>query len=107
MDLRVYYQQIRAVEREIVDRDAVVVSVATRDGGKAGVLSEVPRGLAAGLIVDGRARLATSEEVAQFHTAADEARQRAAGIAAPLYNSGRVIVAALSGAKKNSTKRGQ
>ena len=107
MDLRAYYQQIRAVEREIADRDAVVMSVATRDGGKAGVLSEVPRGLAASLIVDGRARLATSEEVAQFRTGADQARERAAGLAAPLYNTGRVLVAALADGKKNAVKRGQ
>ena len=106
MDLRVYYQQIRAVENDIAGRDAVVMSVATRDGGKPGVLSEVARALAASLIVDGRARLATAEEEAQFRADLNEARQRSTGVAAPLYSSGRVQVAALPDAKKNPGKRG-
>jgi len=106
MDLRAYYQQIREVERDIPGRDAVVTSVATRDGGKPGVLSEVPRALAARLIVDGRARLSTSDEEAQFRSDSREARQRLTGIAAPLYQTGRVMVAALPDGKKNSAKRG-
>jgi len=106
MDLRVYYQQIRAVENDIAGRDAVVVSVATRDGGKAGVHSEVPRALAAKLIVDGKARLATAEEEALFRADSDEIRRRASGMPTQLYSAGRVQVAALPEAKKNPTKRG-
>ncbi len=106
MDLRIYYQQIRAVERDIASRDAVVMSMATRDGGKQGVLSEVPRALAASLIVDGKARLASTEEEAHFRSEMIEARQRSAGVAAPLYSTGRVLVAALPNAKPAPAKRG-
>ena len=62
MDLRVYYQRIRDMQQTIGDSFAVVVSRETPDGGKPGVKSEVPRDLAARMIVDGRARLASEEE---------------------------------------------
>src|ERR1700722_9967514 len=80
MDLRAFYQKLRKIEREIADVHVVVVSHETPDGGRPGQLAEVSRAIAARLILEGRARLATSEESAEFRAAAqqglEEARQR-------------------------------
>ena len=65
MDLQVYYKKLREVREQIVGDDAIVVSKATADGGREGVMSEVPKATAANLIVEDRARLATSDEEAQ------------------------------------------
>lgn len=62
MDLRQYFKKMREVESTLVDTYPVVVSLDTSDGGRAGVLSEVSRGVAAKMIVDGRATLATEEQ---------------------------------------------
>jgi hypothetical protein len=66
MDLRVFYQKIRSIEKEIVPMFVVVVSLDTPEGGKAGALTEVRRDVAAKLIVEGRARLANTEESDEF-----------------------------------------
>jgi hypothetical protein len=66
MDVRVYYQKIRKIEAELPEPYVVVVSRETGDGGKPGVRTEVPRSLAAKLIVEDQATLATAEEAAQF-----------------------------------------
>jgi len=63
MDLRIYYQKIRDCEAKIPGTFAFVVSTATPDGGKAGVVTEVPRRVAAKMVVDGTARLAVESEV--------------------------------------------
>lgn len=74
MDLRVYYRKVREVTETISGDFAVLVSLETPDGGKPGVMSEAPRSLAARLVVDGKARLATTEEAAEF--AGHESRLR-------------------------------
>jgi hypothetical protein len=66
MDLRVYYQKIRKLEAEIVEPFVVIVSRETSDGGKAGVKTDVPRHLAARLIVEDRAEMASPEEAELF-----------------------------------------
>lgn len=66
MDLRMFYQKLRKLEEEITAPHVVVTSAETSDGGKAGVQTEVTRGLAARLIAEGRAKLATSEEAEEF-----------------------------------------
>jgi len=80
MDLRVFYQKLRKIEQEITDPHVVVVSHETPDGGRPGQLAEVSRFIAARLIVEGRARLATTDETAEFRAAAQkgvlEARRR-------------------------------
>jgi hypothetical protein len=80
MDLRMFYQKLRKIEHEITDSHVVMVSHETPDGGRAGQLSEVPRSIAARLILESRARLATAEESVEFRTAAqkslEEAQQR-------------------------------
>lgn len=70
MDLRAYYQKIRKLEADLPGPFVVVVSRETSDGGRAGVLTEAPRGLAAKLIVDERASLASPEQTAEFHASA-------------------------------------
>jgi hypothetical protein len=83
MDLRVYYQKIRKLEAEILDPFVVLISRETPDGGKAGVKTDVPRGLAARLIVEERAEMASPEEAELFRAererdwrAAEEAEDR-------------------------------
>jgi len=66
MDLKNYYQKIRDVEAAIQERFAVVVSLETADGGKAGNLTEVPPRVAAKMVVERMARLATAEEAKKW-----------------------------------------
>jgi hypothetical protein len=75
MDLRAYFEKIRAVEEKIAEEFAVVISEATADGGKPGTLTEVIRRVAAKLIVDGLARLASHEEAKAFQTGQAEAKR--------------------------------
>jgi hypothetical protein len=62
MDLRQFFRKIRDVEAGIAEQFPLVASLETGDGGKSGVLSEVPRYQAARMIVEGKARLASEEE---------------------------------------------
>ncbi len=89
MDLRIYYQKIREAEERMGGEHVVMVSHETADGGKAGVLAEVPKRLAAKLTVDGRARLATTQETQQFRKRQEQAKQAAEELAA----AGRVQLA--------------
>jgi len=79
MDLKSYYHHIRERAAELPGDFVVVVSLATADGGKAGILTEVTRQQAAKLIVERRAKPATEEEANEFlqekkerHRAAEE-----------------------------------
>ncbi len=65
MDLRVFFQKVRQLEKEIPGNHAVVVSAETPDGGRPGQTAEVAKGVAARMIVEGKARLATPEECEQ------------------------------------------
>jgi hypothetical protein len=76
MDLRIYYQQLRQLEATVPSDPALVCSLATPDGGKAGVISEVSRGVAAQLLLQGRARLASAEEGAAHRASAQEKLER-------------------------------
>jgi hypothetical protein len=82
MDLKRYYQKIREVESTIVDTSAVVVSIETPDGGKAGSLTEVLPRVAAKMVVDGIAKLATKEEAQRLRDAQAEAQRLAQQAAA-------------------------
>jgi hypothetical protein len=75
MDLRVYYQKIREVEGTIPEEFPMVVSLETPDGGKPGTTTEVPRKLAAKMIVEGQARLAKPAEANAHREALAEARR--------------------------------
>jgi hypothetical protein len=74
MDLRTYYQTIRKITAGITEEAAVVISRETSDGGRAGVMTEVPRALAAQLMVEGKADLASPEDAAEFRAAAQRER---------------------------------
>ena len=67
MDVKQYYRKIREVETSIPDEFPLVVSVDTSDGGKAGKISEVSRPVAAKMIVEGRAILATPKDRTEYH----------------------------------------
>jgi hypothetical protein len=76
MDLRAYYRKVREVEASISEEHVVLVSLATPEGGKAGVRTEAPRAIAAKLIAEGRARLANGEESEEFRTANRLAKEK-------------------------------
>ena len=73
MDLRGYYSRIREVEGRLTD-PCVVVSLETPDGGRAGVRTEAPRRVAARMIIEGRARMASEDETHEYHQVREEAR---------------------------------
>jgi len=77
MDLRNFYQKIRQTEAEIGPEHVVVMSLETPDGGKPGSRTEVARLLAARLIVEGRARLATAEEAEDYRAHQEHGRLEA------------------------------
>lgn len=66
MDLRAYYKKIREVESGLREQFVVLISHETPDGGRAGIRTQVPRHVASKLIVEGRARAATTEEAQAF-----------------------------------------
>ena len=82
MDLTRYYQKIREVEASITDAFAVVVSLETPDGGKGGILSEVPPRVAAKMVVDGTAKLASKQQAQELREALAEAHRAAEEAAA-------------------------
>jgi hypothetical protein len=76
MDLKVYYQKVRETAASYQERDVVVVSRATGDGGKPGVLTEVPKEVAAMMVVEGTAQPASVEQAAAFRQARADEKQR-------------------------------
>ncbi len=82
MDLQLYYQKIREMETKIADEFALVVSLETSDGGKSGRKTEVPRRLAAKLLVEGQVRLATKDEAKTHRESLAEALRLAERAAA-------------------------
>ena len=77
MDLQMYYQKIREMETRIADEFPLVVSVDTQDGGRSGRKTEVPRRLAAKMLVEGQVRLASKDET-KVHREAQAEGKRAA-----------------------------
>jgi hypothetical protein len=75
MDLRAFYQKLRQVEASLTEKDVVVISQETPEGGRANVPIEVRREVAARMIVEGRARQATAEEAAAFQERKAEAKR--------------------------------
>jgi len=77
MDLKVYYRNVRKIEEQIDGADVVIESCETPDGGRAGVLSEVSKRMAAKLVVDGRAKIASEEAAKAYREGLEQARQQA------------------------------
>jgi hypothetical protein len=103
MDLKTYYQKIRDIAAKIPEVEVVVVSAETADGGKAGLRMEVPRHLAAKLLVDGRACLAVTEAAAAFRAEVAEAAQ----VAQKLAQASKLQIAVLSSDELNRLKGNQ
>jgi hypothetical protein len=82
MDLKGYFQKIRDVEAKIDAVFPVVVSLATPDGGAAGVLTEVTRALAAKMVAEGLVKLASTEQAKVFRETTDKAKRVAEEVAA-------------------------
>jgi hypothetical protein len=66
MDLKQFYRKIAEAEAQISEQYPVLSSLETPDGGKAGIVTEVPRHVAAKMIVEGRAVLASEAEKRAF-----------------------------------------
>ncbi|HLH40488.1 MAG TPA: hypothetical protein VKX39_15160 [Bryobacteraceae bacterium] len=71
MDLRAYYQKLRQIEADIREESVVITSLATPDGGRAGVRTEVPRAVAARMILEEKAELASEKAAAEFRAEAE------------------------------------
>jgi hypothetical protein len=102
MDLKVFYQKVRQVEAGIEEPHVVVISHDTPDGGRAGVASEVKKTVAARMVVEGKARLATAEEAQAFREQTIAAKQAAERHAV----AGRMQIAVLSEADLRALKGG-
>ena len=76
MDLKAYYRKVREAEATLTGEHIVVVSLETSEGGKSGVMTEVPRPIAAKLIAEHRARVANEEEAYVFRESHREAREQ-------------------------------
>jgi hypothetical protein len=82
MDLQIYYRKIRETEESLQGSSVVLVSLETPDGGRAGVRTEAPRRIAAKMIVEGCARMATADESREFQEQKAEAKRQADQVAA-------------------------
>lgn len=100
MDLKLYYQKIREVEAKIADAFPIVVSQETADGGKEGAKTEVPRRIAAKMIVEGLVHLAKQEEAKAFRALQLEAIRVAEQVAA----AAKVQLAVLTSAELDKLK---
>jgi len=76
MDLRAYYKKLRQAEADLTGEEFVMVSLATPEGGKAGLLTEVPKTVAARLLAEGRAELATEDDAKEYREAVREAKAK-------------------------------
>ena len=103
MDLKLYYQKIRDLERDFKADCAVVVSLETPDGGKAGVQTEVPARTAAKMIVEGRARPASAEEDRKFQ----EQKLEAKHVADELDMSRQMQIRVVSDGDRRAVKSGK
>lgn len=77
MDLKQYFRKLRETESCLTDPYPVVISLDTADGGKAGVPTEVPRVVAARMIVEAQAVLASEEEGELYRSQRAAAKQAA------------------------------
>src|SRR5690349_16872382 len=77
MNLRAYYQKIKDIELTLLEPFIIIASHETADGGKEGVLTEVPKQLAAKMIAEGRARVANEEAAKDFREKKAEAKRYA------------------------------
>lgn len=72
MDLKNYFSRMRLLEQSLPGEYVTIVSTETGDGGRPGVITEVPRELAARMIIDMRARVASEEELRELRRPASK-----------------------------------
>ena len=77
MNLRQYYQKIHETEASINDPYPIVVGKNADNGGSANVLTEVTPDIAARMLVEGTADLASEQQAAAFRQRQAEAVRRA------------------------------
>ncbi len=77
MDLRHYFRKVRELEETLAEDFPMVVSRETAEGGKAGRVCEVSRAVAAKLIVEGKAEMASEEQRASYSLIQQEAKMAA------------------------------
>ena len=77
MNLKSYYAKVREVEATLDGDDVLVVSEATPDGGKAGVMTLAAKRVAAQLVVEGLARVASEDEKTEWELGEEERRESA------------------------------
>lgn len=75
MDLRSYYRNIRDIEASIEDEFPIVKSLNAELGGQTGRLTEVTRLVAARMITDGLAELASAAETRKKRAVVENARK--------------------------------
>jgi hypothetical protein len=100
MDLRVYYQKLRKIETELIEPFVVLVSRETPDGGKPGVMTEVPRSVAAKMAAEERADIATPEQSTQFRNELEQAWKAAMAVADLAVEIAKPVVSAIKTGKK-------
>ena len=77
MDVKQYFRKMREIENTLTEPYPVVVSLETSDGGKAGTVCEVPRSVAAKMILERRATLASDEQKELFFQQQEAAKKAA------------------------------
>src|SRR5579863_5135173 len=77
MNLKSYFQKIRDFESTISEPFVVLMSHETSDGGKEGLLTEVPKAVAAKMIADGRGHVASEAAAKEFQEKKAEAKRAA------------------------------
>jgi hypothetical protein len=77
MDVKQYFRKIREIEDSLGEPYPIVVSLETPDGGKAGAVCEVPRSVAAKMILERRATLASIEQKELFFQQQEAAKKAA------------------------------
>lgn len=77
MNLKSYYKKIHEVEATLEGDNVLIVSEATPDGGRAGVKTLTTKRVAAQLVVEGKARIASEDERAEWELAEEERREAA------------------------------
>lgn len=74
MNLRKYYEQIQKTRESLPEPFIHVTSLATPNGGKPGVVTQVDADVAARMIVDGVARASSEEEILTFEVENEQGR---------------------------------
>jgi len=77
VDLKQYFKKVREMEASITEPYPLVTSLETTDGGKSGVVTEVSREIAARMIVEGRASLASDLQKNRYLEEQSAARRAA------------------------------